>query len=65
LTEVAKSTHYHATYVHPNWEHEMKRMAWFGIHAFYRPYAWGNGSEEPVWGSAAMAQVSVKKTAAK
>lgn len=43
----------------------MKRMARFGIHAFYRPYAWGNGSEEPVWGSAAMAQVSVKKTAAK
>jgi hypothetical protein len=65
LTEVAKSTHYHATYVHPNWVHEMKRMARFGIHAFYRPYVWGNGSEEPVWGSAAMAQVSVKKTAAK
>ncbi len=64
LPEVAKSTHYHANYVHPNWVHEMKRLARFGIHSFYRPYAWGNGAEEPVWGSAAMAQAP-KKTAAK
>jgi hypothetical protein len=56
LSEVGKSTHYHALYVHPNWVHEMHRLARYGIHAFYRPIAWGNGAEEPVWGSAALAQ---------
>jgi hypothetical protein len=34
----------------------------FGVHSFYRPYAWGNGNEEPVWGSTA---VRVQKTAAR
>jgi hypothetical protein len=56
VPEVAKSTHYHAIYVHPNWAGEMKKMVRYGLHNFYRPYAWGNGAEEPVWGSAAMAQ---------
>ena len=51
VPEVAKSTHYHAVYVHPNWVHEMKKMARYGIHNFYRPYAWGNGADEPAWGS--------------
>jgi hypothetical protein len=60
VPEVAKSTHYHAIYVHPNWVREMKKMVRYGIHNFYRPYAWGNGSEEPVWGSAAMAQIKKK-----
>jgi Cell Wall Hydrolase len=55
VPEVAKSTHYHAIYVHPNWVGEMKKMVRFGIHNFYRPYAWGNGSEDPAWGSGAMA----------
>jgi hypothetical protein len=50
VPEVGKSTHYHAAYVHPNWAHEMRRLVRFGLHSFYRPYAWGNGSEEPVWG---------------
>src|ERR1019366_9780430 len=59
LPEVAKSTHYHAIYVHPNWVGEMKKMVRYGIHNFYRPYAWGNGAEEPVWGSGVLA--SVKK----
>jgi len=54
VPEVAKSTHYHAVYVHPNWVHEMKKMVRFGVHNFYRPYAWGNGAEEPVWGSPAL-----------
>ncbi len=54
VPEVAKSTHYHAIYVHPNWVGEMKKMVRYGLHNFYRPYAWGNGAEEPVWGSAAM-----------
>jgi len=59
VPEVAKSTHYHAVYVHPNWVGEMKKMVRFGVHNFYRPYAWGNGAEEPVWGSGVVA--SAKK----
>jgi spore germination cell wall hydrolase CwlJ-like protein len=55
VPEVAKSTHYHAIYVHPNWVHEMKMMVRYGIHNFYRPWAWGNGADEPVWGHGAMA----------
>jgi hypothetical protein len=50
VPEVAKSTHYHASYVHPNWAHQMRKLVRFGLHSFYRPYAWGNGSDEPVWG---------------
>jgi hypothetical protein len=50
VPEVAKSTHYHAAYVHPNWAHQMRKLVRFGLHSFYRPYAWGNGSDEPVWG---------------
>ena len=55
VPEVAKSTHYHAIYVHPNWVGEMKKMVRYGLHNFYRPYAWGNGAEEPAWGIGAMA----------
>jgi len=50
LPEVAKSTHYHAVYVHPNWVGEMKKLVRYGIHNFYRPIAWGPGSEFPTWG---------------
>lgn len=46
---VGTSTHYHAVYVHPNWVREMKKFVRFGIHNFYRPYAWGNGADEPIW----------------
>jgi hypothetical protein len=60
VPEVAKSTHYHAIYVHPNWVGEMKKMVRFGIHNFYRPYAWGNGAEDPAWGSGAMAAAKKK-----
>jgi hypothetical protein len=56
VPEVAKSTHYHAIYVHPNWVGEMKKMVRYGLHNFYRPYAWGNGADEPAWGIGAMAQ---------
>ena len=52
---VGASTHYHAIYVHPNWVREMHKNARYGIHNFYRPIAWGNGSEEPVWGPTALA----------
>lgn len=64
VPEVAKSTHYHASYVHPNWVREMKKLVRFGVHSFYRPYAWGNGNEEPVWGNGA-ALARVQKTAAR
>ena len=52
---VGTSTHYHATYVHPNWVHEMHRLAREGVHLFYRPIAWGNGSDEPIWSRAQLA----------
>jgi hypothetical protein len=51
LPEVAKSTHYHAYWVRPSWVHEMKKMYKFGVHTFYRPRAWGNGSDAPSWGT--------------
>jgi spore germination cell wall hydrolase CwlJ-like protein len=53
LPEVGKSTHYHAYYVHPSWVSEMKRMYKFGVHTFYRPKAWGDGSDAPSWGTPA------------
>ena len=43
----------------------MKRLVRFGIHSFYRPLAWGNGAEEPVWGSAALAQAKAQKASLK
>jgi spore germination cell wall hydrolase CwlJ-like protein len=61
LPEVAKSTHYHAYWVHPSWVHEMKKMYRFGVHTFYRPRAWGDGSEAPSWGTRAQtAEISAK-----
>jgi spore germination cell wall hydrolase CwlJ-like protein len=61
LPEVAKSTHYHAYWVHPSWVHEMKKMYKFGVHTFYRPRAWGDGSEAPSWGTQAQTlEISAK-----
>jgi len=61
LPEVAKSTHYHAYWVHPSWVHEMKKMYRFGVHTFYRPRAWGDGSEAPSWGTQAQtAEISAR-----
>ena len=61
LPEVAKSTHYHAYWVRPSWVNEMKKMYKFGVHTFYRPRAWGDGSEAPSWGtSAETAEISAK-----
>jgi hypothetical protein len=51
---VGTATHYHALYVHPNWVREMRKMVRYGIHSFYRPIAWGNGSDEPVWSKLAL-----------
>ncbi|WP_034467630.1 cell wall hydrolase, partial [Afipia sp. P52-10] len=53
LPEVNRSTHYHATYVRPYWIREMKKNYKTGLHIFYRPRQWGDGSEVPSWGSAA------------
>jgi spore germination cell wall hydrolase CwlJ-like protein len=53
LPEVDRSTHYHAYYVRPSWVNEMKRMYKFGVHTFYRPKAWGDGSDAPSWGTPA------------
>ena len=61
VAEVGKSTHYHAAYVNPIWNREMKKLVRFGLHSFYRPYAWGNGADMPVWGKTAMAKDEAKK----
>jgi hypothetical protein len=50
LPEVGKSTHYHAYWVRPSWVHEMKKLYRTGVHTFYRPRAWGDGSDAPSWG---------------
>jgi spore germination cell wall hydrolase CwlJ-like protein len=61
LPEVDRSTHYHAYWVHPSWVHEMKKMYRFGVHTFYRPRAWGDGSDAPSWGTPAQtAEISAK-----
>lgn len=51
LPEVGKSTHYHAYWVRPSWVREMRRLYKFGVHTFYRPRAWGDGSDAPAWGN--------------
>jgi len=59
LPEVGKSTHYHAYWVRPSWVNEMKKMYRYGVHTFYRPRAWGDGSDAPSWGTKAQtAQIS-------
>jgi len=50
LPEVGKATHYHATYVRPWWVRSMNKHAKLGVHVFYRPRRWGEGSDIPVWG---------------
>ena len=49
LPEVGKATHYHATYVHPGWVSEMKKLHKVGVHIFYRPRSWGDGADAPEW----------------
>jgi hypothetical protein len=49
LPEVDKATHYHAAYVRPNWIRDMKVMVRHGLHTFYRPRNWGDGSNEAQW----------------
>jgi spore germination cell wall hydrolase CwlJ-like protein len=49
MPEVAKSTHYHASWVHPDWVNEMRKIYRLGVHTFYRPRNWGDGADEPSW----------------
>jgi spore germination cell wall hydrolase CwlJ-like protein len=56
MPEIAKATHYHAYWVHPDWVNEMKKMYKLGVHSFYRPRAWGDGSDEPSWGDPKMTE---------
>jgi spore germination cell wall hydrolase CwlJ-like protein len=66
LPEVAKSTHYHAYWVHPSWVREMRKMYRTGVHTFYRPRKWGDGSDAPSWGTpASTAEISAKLAAIK
>ena len=61
LPEVDRSTHYHAYWVRPSWVSEMKKMYKFGVHTFYRPRNWGDGSDAPSWGTAAAtAEISAR-----
>jgi hypothetical protein len=30
----------------------MQRLDKIGVHTFYRPRNWGNGADQPIWGSA-------------
>ncbi len=55
LNDVGKATHYHARWVHPWWVHEMRRLDRIGVHTFYRPRNWGDGSKSPTWGDATAA----------
>jgi hypothetical protein len=51
LRDVGKATHYHASYVYPYWARSMRKMTRIGLHTFYRPRAWGDGSDEISWGN--------------
>jgi hypothetical protein len=59
MPDVAKSTHYHDDWAHPNWVREMRRMDKLGGLIFYRPRNWGDGSEEPKWGDPKVTAKSV------
>ena len=65
LPEVNKATHYHAAYVRPNWIRDMKVMVRYGLHTFYRPRNWGDGSNEAHWGTASNSVKPVAAVAAK
>jgi spore germination cell wall hydrolase CwlJ-like protein len=60
LNDVGKATHYHARWVHPWWVHEMRRLDRIGVHTFYRPRNWGDGSKSPTWGDAEATAASAK-----
>jgi spore germination cell wall hydrolase CwlJ-like protein len=61
LNEVGKATHYHAYWVRPSWVHEMFKLNKIGVHTFYRPRNWGDGSDAPIWGDAKKTAEEEKK----
>ena len=61
LPEVGKATHYHAHWVHPGWVREMTKLHRVGVHTFYRPRAWGDGTDAPQWGDVSETQEVAKK----
>jgi len=65
MPEVSKSTHYHAYWVHPDWVNEMRKVYKLGVHTFYRPRAWGDGEDEPIWGDPAQTEKEAAKEEAK
>jgi spore germination cell wall hydrolase CwlJ-like protein len=65
LPDVDKATHYHAAYVRPKWIRDMKVMAHYGLHTFYRPRNWGDGSNEAHWGTSANSAKPAAATAVK
>jgi spore germination cell wall hydrolase CwlJ-like protein len=50
IEDVGKATHYHANWVLPWWRRLMNNLISIGVHIFYRPFAWGDGSDAPGWG---------------
>jgi len=61
LPNIGKATHYHAYWVHPWWVRTMRKLDRLGVHTFYRPRRWGDGSEEPTWGDAKATAELAKK----
>jgi spore germination cell wall hydrolase CwlJ-like protein len=43
LADVGKATHYHASWVKPDWTREMRTIQRIGVHTFYRPRKWEEG----------------------
>jgi spore germination cell wall hydrolase CwlJ-like protein len=60
LNDVGKATHYHARWVHPWWVREMRKLDRIGVHTFYRPRNWGDGSNSPTWGDAEATTTAAK-----
>ena len=54
LSDIGKSTHYHAYWVHPWWVGTMRKLSRVGVHTFYRPKRWGDGSDAPTFGPGIM-----------
>ena len=50
LPDIGNSTHYHAYWVHPWWVGTMRKLSTIGVHRFYRPQRWGDGSDAPAFG---------------
>jgi hypothetical protein len=45
-------------FVNPWWVGTMRKLVSYGVHTFYRPVRWGDGSDEPNW-SRVVAQTTV------